>query len=146
MNKTCTQCHTEHPEEFFAFKSKAENKRIAQCKNCIRAYNRAHYKKNPATYKICAKRNNRKRYAERARWLLDYLKDKYCKDCGEKDPIVLTFDHVDRDQKTESISKLMLNLVSINNLLQEIAKCEIRCANCHMRRTAHQMGWLKAGH
>jgi hypothetical protein len=23
----------------------------------------------------------------------------------------------------------------------KIGKCDVRCANCHRRRTAHQLGW-----
>ena len=25
----------------------------------------------------------------------------------------------------------------------EVAKCDIRCANCHRKRTARQFGWIK---
>jgi hypothetical protein len=33
-----------------------------------------------------------------------------------------------------------LSLDIINN---EILKCEVRCANCHTRKTAEQFGWFK---
>jgi hypothetical protein len=29
-------------------------------------------------------------------------------------------------------------------LKAEIAKCQVRCANCHRRRTAAQFGWWRS--
>jgi hypothetical protein len=31
--------------------------------------------------------------------------------------------------------------VSLIRLQAEIAKCDVRCANCHRRRTAASLGW-----
>lgn len=52
-----------------------------------------------------------------------------CVDCGETDPQVLQFDHV-RGVKRRNVTPTM----SLNDLREEIAKCDMRCANCHMRR------------
>ena len=57
----------------------------------------------------------------------DYLKKHPCVDCGEKNPIVLEFDHL-RDKLIE-VSRLV-QYTSINKVQSEIEKCEIRCANC----------------
>ena len=70
----------------------------------------------------------------------DYLKKHPCVDCGEKNPIVLEFDHL-RDKLIE-VSRLV-QYTSINKVQSEIEKCEIRCANCHRRKTAIQFGWYK---
>ncbi len=56
-----------------------------------------------------------------------------CVDCGEKDVRVLDFDHV-RGTKEFSISKGLRDRVSNVRLVQEIKKCEVRCANCHRKR------------
>jgi 5-methylcytosine-specific restriction endonuclease McrA len=56
-----------------------------------------------------------------------------CKDCGEKDPLVLEFDH--QDPKTKKFNIGMRVHGSIAKLMDEIAKCDVRCANCHRRRT-----------
>jgi len=55
--------------------------------------------------------------------------------------IVLEFDH-DED-KERSISQLVLDGVSWLRISQEIDKCKVRCANCHRKRTAKQLGWYK---
>jgi hypothetical protein len=62
-------------------------------------------------------------------------------DCGENDPVVLEFDHRDPEQKVETICGLLRNLADNHTLLTEIAKCDVRCANCHRRKTAKQFGW-----
>lgn len=56
--------------------------------------------------------------------------------------MVLEFDHV-RGDKGDNISA-MTHLVDWQRIADEIAKCVVRCANCHKRRTAVQGGWLRA--
>jgi len=72
--------------------------------------------------------------------LLEFLSEKKCIDCGEKDPIVLDFDHVNANVKFKSISRMMSGHYSWQSLMTEIKKCEIRCANCHRRKTYVQLG------
>jgi hypothetical protein len=57
-----------------------------------------------------------------------------CLDCHTTDLAVLEFDHV-RGEKIADISLLVRNGHSLARLQAEIAKCEVRCANCHRRRT-----------
>jgi hypothetical protein len=63
-----------------------------------------------------------------------------CVDCGEADIIVLDFDHVDRKTKCFTISGAIRTRVAIPKLKAEIAKCVVRCANCHRRKTANENG------
>jgi hypothetical protein len=56
-----------------------------------------------------------------------------CFDCGIKDPIVLDFDHV-RDKKY-NVSQMIRDGFSWKAIKNEIAKCEVVCANCHRVRT-----------
>jgi hypothetical protein len=58
-------------------------------------------------------------------------------DCGETDIIVLQFDHV-RGKKTNAVSKLVSMGYGLDTIKEEINKCEVRCANCHTRRTYKQ--------
>lgn len=81
----------------------------------------------------------RHRLKIRAR-LFEYLITKSCVDCGEKDPIVLEFDHRDPEVKFKFISRMLSGHYSWQSIEQEIAKCEIRCANCHRRKSYIQLG------
>jgi len=71
-------------------------------------------------------------------YVQSYLASHPCIDCGENDPIVLEFDHRDPSQKKYNISERRRPVFSINTLKSEIEKCDIRCANCHRRRTHKQ--------
>jgi 5-methylcytosine-specific restriction endonuclease McrA len=78
---------------------------------------------------------------ERTRYLVTYLREHPCVDCGEDDPVVLEFDHL-RDKKF-SISEGLQGR-RWQDVLDEIAKCEVVCANCHRRRTAKRGGFARA--
>ena len=76
--------------------------------------------------------------------LFEFLSTKSCVDCGEKDPIVLDFDHTDPSKKFKPISKLLSGHWSWVSVENEIKKCKIRCANCHRRKTyTQQKSWGK---
>jgi hypothetical protein len=77
--------------------------------------------------------------------LFNYISKHCCIDCGEKDPIVLDFDHVDPKKKFKPVSKLLSGHYSWDSVKREVLKCEIRCANCHRRKTyREQNGWGKS--
>ena len=63
-----------------------------------------------------------------------------CKDCGYSDHAqALQFDHID-DNKKASVSNLIRSDYSWKTILEEIKKCEVRCANCHAVVTADRKG------
>lgn len=63
-------------------------------------------------------------------------------DCGETDVEVLEFDHVDMvGSRAYRVGHYMSS--SLEKLKEEIARCEVRCANCHTRRTRRQMGFFR---
>lgn len=63
-------------------------------------------------------------------YVWDHLLENPCVDCGEANPIALTFDHV-RGIKVDKISSCLNRQFSLKRLQEEIDKCEVRCANCH---------------
>jgi 5-methylcytosine-specific restriction endonuclease McrA len=64
-----------------------------------------------------------------------------CVDCGEADRVVLEFDHL-RDKKN-CISVMVWAGNSTKTLKEEIEKCEVRCANCHKRKTTKDQGYYR---
>jgi len=72
----------------------------------------------------------------------EYLKDKACVDCGITNPVVLTFDHV-RGTKLKEVSTMVKESWGLKAIFDEIAKCEIRCFNCHMIKDSLRRGGKK---
>jgi hypothetical protein len=75
-------------------------------------------------------------YAERNRKIINDIRDNTpCTDCGIQYPFyVMDFDHTS-DDKSDNVITLALKPVSVKKLMEEIAKCEIVCSNCHRIRT-----------
>ena len=99
-----------------------------------RAYQKEHYEENKVLYirrSKLWKRHARRRNHDH---VVAYLHKHPCLDCGETDIRVLEFDHV-RGTKVAPVSTMVGNGYAIVRIDKEIAKCEVRCANCHRRRT-----------
>ena len=113
--------------------------RSGLCKEHRREYVKQHYRENKDKYIAKAVKSN-KAYGERNRqWLIGYLRTKEWVDCGNTDIEVLQFDHRVREEKTKMVYKFLHS--NLARLQEEVAKCDIRCANCHMKRSRRQMGW-----
>ena len=54
--------------------------------------------------------------------------------CGEADPVVLERDHM--GNKVGNVADLVHQRVVWGTILEELEKYQIRCANCHRRKTA----------
>jgi len=63
----------------------------------------------------------------------NYKVSKGCHLCSESDPRVLQFHHVNSEEKESSISKMLSSGCSLKKILKEIEKCEVVCANCHLK-------------
>jgi len=143
--KTCSTCKEELPFENFSIKgkgSKGQTLYSSKCRECNKAYQREHYKKN------------KKYYAKKARvWGKDYRHRAYsylreqakdgCAHCGEQDFRCLQFNHTDPSTKTASISNMIRDWKPIPLIKEELDKCEVLCANCHCKVTADQFNWYK---
>ncbi len=88
-------------------------------------------------------RNGRKKIvkiARNRRILWDWMIDHPCMDCGEEDPIVLTFDHRDPSKKLDDVAKIANRGCGVEKLQAEIVKCDVVCHNCHTKRSAIMFG------
>lgn len=139
--KICTRCKIEKSLTEFNFKIKSLNKLSAHCKECSRSYIKNHYNNNKDYYLKKARKRNLKIRDEVREFVRQYLKKHPCVDCGEEDILVLEFDHL--HDKLLSISKMISGYNHLEQVKLEIAKCEVRCANCHRRKTAKQFGWFR---
>ncbi len=143
MYKKCTQCNEIKDEINFAFYIKKQNKRKSNCKNCDKKNRKIYYEKNKHFIVNKIVNKNRKLQQRNKQFVWDYLKKNPCIDCGEKNPIVLEFDHKDKNNKKDTICNLVSQGMSIEVISNEIKKCEVRCSNCHKIKTAKQFDFYK---
>ncbi len=145
--KNCSKCHTDKPTTEYFMKNSKTGLLHAQCKECYRTSRKQTYAKHYEKYKEVYRERAKKRHQEQREKfrqnILAYLKDKACKSCGESDVRVLEFDHLDPYQKGFTISQAVKLNKSWDNVLTEIKKCQILCANCHRKRTCSQADWYK---
>ena len=99
------------------------------CADCHNEYQKAYYKIHPQSI-----RDSVERRKARNREAIRRAKDQPCADCGRSYPYyVMDFDHV-RGTKRFNLSTGAQRF-SFENILAEIAKCDVVCANCHRSRT-----------
>ena len=141
QGKHCGKCDTYKLISEFSGKW-IEGKRIswrwngaAYCKSCMRVRASDHYHSSKNQNNL----NDRKVFNKTT--VFQYLLDHPCVDCGETNPVVLEFDHV-RGKKKFSISSGMVKGYTWSVLLDEIEKCDVRCANCHRIKTAKDFNWF----
>ena len=135
----CPRCRRLRPSDAFAWRSRATGARQPWCRDCHNAHKRAFYELNREQEIARARRRQEIIVAENRPRLRTYLEQHTCVDCGEGDVDVLDFDHL-RDKRNDVTTMLWSGLLW-STIEAEIAKCEVRCANCHRRRTAKQRGY-----
>jgi hypothetical protein len=131
--KVCSTCRLWKPLDSFNRRSAAPDGRQWSCRSCNAAYHRRHKKRINAMVQA----RNKRVWADNVERLLAHLLAHPCVDCGERDPLVLEFDH-QRD-KIKNIAQLVRGW-SWQTIEREIAKCDVVCANCHRRRTFTRQG------
>lgn len=127
-------CKQLKPLGDFHRRTASRDGRQSRCRECNIAAQIKFHADNP---QLCRQRISERGYRLRDRnrgLLVLYRREHPCVDCGESDPVVLEFDHV-RGTKVANVSTLALRLKRWDTILEEIAKCDVVCANCHRRRT-----------
>jgi hypothetical protein len=141
--QTCTVCGQSKEAAEFGFRNRATGRRHRRCKTCVAEYGRKHYAANRTIYVTRNNQRSRTQTLELKTRVQQYLLEHPCVECGVAEPLLLDFDHVDRATKRKSINKLVRQAYSWQAVEAEIEKCQVRCANCHRRRTAVQFAWEK---
>ncbi len=146
--KICTKCLAEKSESEYFVKDKKSGRLHAQCKLCYKEHRQSyyahHYEKYKESYLLRAKAHREKLRAEFRSNMLQYMSDKACIDCDEADIRVLELDHIDPKSKLFNVSQAVKLGHTWKEVVAEIKKCRILCANCHKRRTAKQFNWYKS--
>ncbi len=146
--KKCSKCGVYKVLSDYFVRDKETGRLHAQCKECYRTHRQTFYAEHYAKYKLLYQRRaNDRRIRMRNEFrtnMLAYLSNQQCVLCAESDIRVLELDHLDPTTKAFNISQAVKLGRSWQEVLNEIKKCQVLCANCHKRRTAQQFGWYKA--
>ena len=110
-HKTCTQCLQSLPRTLEHFHSNGGGYFSSRCKSCHNLY-------------------NRKRTSDARNWLKEYKQTLSCIQCGFDDSRALVFHHREPNTKSFTIGANG-GRHSKKNLINEIDKCDVLCANCH---------------
>lgn len=103
---------------------------------------RERYRKSPGG-KAAHQRSYEKAITSRLEYVLKYLETHPCVDCDEADPLVLEFDHRDPTTKAKDVSLLIRQAALLSRIVEEIAKCDVRCCNCHRRKHMLEGGFYR---
>lgn len=128
--KTCPKCKRSLPESDYGVRTNGKPQHW--CRACHCSYQREYYKKHKGYYfSLQADR------VAKHRRLLRAAKSLPCADCGRSyPPYVMDFDHRPGEQKCFNLSSIALQARrSWKKIMDEIAKCDVVCANCHRERT-----------
>lgn len=146
--RRCGRCGITKSVDEFVARYRDAPRPSSWCRACRAAYHRTWYEQNResviARVAVNRSRESRSRTinhlaVRRLRW--EYLLAHPCVDCGQSDPIVLQFDH--RGEKSSDISDLLQRSATWSEIMLEIEKCDVRCGNCHRRRTAMTRGYYR---
>lgn len=137
--KKCTICkRPKKKTEFNRNRTKPDGMNNI-CQVCSRERSRRYYRENTEKHKRATAKIKKEMIEANHAYIIAYLSEHPCMDCGEDEIVVLDFDHV-RGTKRLHVSRLVAAGYSLKTVKEEIEKCEVRCANCHRKKTAGQLG------
>lgn len=147
--KYCPKCKTEKLVSHFSPNLKRKDGLQSMCDPCRGSYMKEWYEKNKETLKSRPRSRSVKgrtkgsipvRTTNRLK-IVAYLSEHPCIDCGNDDIEVLEFDHRDAMTKEFQIGDSIRHGIAWKRIELEISKCDVRCANCHRKKTRRQLGW-----
>jgi hypothetical protein len=140
--KKCNSCGIEKEEEEFNWRYKSLGIRHPTCRECQKPFRKNWYEGSAKErHKENVHARKRQVREEAREYVYQYLRTHPCQNCGESDPMVLEFHHLEGKDKT--VSELVAGGYSIATIQAEIDKCSVLCANCHRRVTMSERGWYR---
>lgn len=136
--KRCPRCKTTKPLTDF-HKSRLRRDSVQSiCIKCRAEIDRERYERTRGTQ---ARRQTKREFKRsRSDWLRSLKAGRPCTDCGKVlPPEAMQWDHRPGTEKIGDVSTL--TGLSMQRILDEIAKCDLVCTNCHIMRTASRAGW-----
>ena len=124
MDKICYTCKISKSVELFHRKKEGYH---SQCKDCRKKY----FKKYNLLNKVHLNSKSKIGNDTKSQWFKEYKSTLKCIRCGESNPLCLEFHHKDPTQKDRAISTM--TRLSPEKVKEEIAKCDVLCANCHRK-------------
>jgi hypothetical protein len=130
----CPRCKDWRPKEEFNYWSVEKGILQTYCRIHQHEALREHYVGHSERVLGRNRRDSRDRREIAREYVFEYLLAHPCVDCGNTNPVVLTFDHVS-GTKTANLADLVTHGYSMQTIQTEMAKCEVVCHNCHAVRT-----------
>ena len=129
-NPKCATEGCEHPRY-------AKNPKSEYGLWCGRCKSRIYKERNRDKTRKQIEESRRRRVDARLSFLAEWKVTAGCTDCGyNAHPEALEFDHLPGFDKSGNLSMAAQTVWSMKRVMEEIAKCEVVCANCHRIRTA----------
>lgn len=128
MHKVCTICKEDKPISDYHPNKHCKFGVVGTCKLCSKIRTTKWYSENRTRRQEVANTRNRDRKSD----AVEMFGNK-CHDCGQSYPqCVYQFHHLDPTKKDVNPSKALSR--GVDKMLEELKKCVMLCANCHMIR------------
>ena len=142
-SKQCSKCKQTKPLTYFGYRT--DGWYNSWCRPCVNANMRkrnrdGNFLERSKDQKLVMERKRRERAGLA---VAKHLCTHPCVDCGETELAVLDFDHRDPATKSYSVTRMVSLQFGLESIFKEIGKCDVRCANCHRRRTAKMQNWRR---
>lgn len=130
MTKQCKACHKMKPLDCFSVRKKASDGLQYRCKECCSKSDMKLFFKNRSDRYVY----NKNKFKVNWDWYVSLKDNQKCMDCNVSYAYYqLDYDHRDPSKKLDHVG--MLISYGRTKVLEEIAKCDLVCKNCHAKRT-----------
>ena len=126
--KQCFRCKINKPENEFHKNKAAGDGLYTYCKVCHNSIMKKWQKENKELCNTTRKRA----YIKKRKFVTDYKKKSKCCKCGEGHLSCLVFHHRNPKEKDFYIGCSIMGK-GMKTIINEIAKCDVLCANCHAK-------------